>query len=175
MTATETLAQYQAIAGHATQGPWAWDGRQVPTLHGVGGDESFSYSKEVIETTHDGGCGCRKYCEQELLVSQLDAEFIAVSRTLAPAMAAALQEIMTLHRPGYWSYPIRSGRSWDDECEVCLGKSGVHECGCWADEDRAPQCRECSKEVGADKPWPCPTLRSITKHLEGPRILPPGS
>ena len=47
-------------------------------------------------------------------------------------------------------------------CSNCLGKAGVHECGCWADEDRQPVCGHCRKgRKGASVDWPCPTIVAL--------------
>ena len=47
-------------------------------------------------------------------------------------------------------------------CETCHGKAGVHECGCWASEDRQPVCGHCNGGgKGVSVAWPCPTLRIL--------------
>ena len=45
-------------------------------------------------------------------------------------------------------------------CAMCHGKAGVHECGCWADEDDQPVCGHCLGERNASVPYPCPTRRA---------------
>ena len=45
-------------------------------------------------------------------------------------------------------------------CAMCHGKAGVHECGCWADEDCQPVCGHCLGERNASVPYPCPTRRA---------------
>ena len=45
-------------------------------------------------------------------------------------------------------------------CAMCHGKAGVHECGCWADEDYQPVCGHCLGERNASVPYPCPTRRA---------------
>ena len=47
-------------------------------------------------------------------------------------------------------------------CSNCEGKAGVHDCGCWADEDRQPVCGHCNEGwKGASVPWPCATVRAL--------------
>ena len=71
-------------------------------------------------------------------------------------LAAAVERVRALH------YAADNDASHTPVCETCHGKAGVHECGCWADDDRVPvcgHCREGHKFVAV--PWPCPTLRAL--------------
>lgn len=118
-TATETLAQYQALADQATKEPWE------PTDSGL------------LSIDQDTGTGL---CVAEF-VRQADEYFIAASRTLGPAMATALQEILNLHAPFTWSFGLGEVES----CKHCADLG--------ASEDQSE--------------YPCPTVATITKHLEG--------
>lgn len=109
MSSAEALAQYEALAGQATKEPWE------PTDNGL------------LSIDQDTGTGL---CVAEF-VRQADEKFIAASRTLGPAMATVLQEILELHKRDPGSHP------YEDLCTVC----GDY--------------------------YPCPTVATITKHLEG--------
>lgn len=76
----------------------------------------------------------------------------------AREMAAPIRD---LHKPGRWVHSwVASGPVWHDRCPDCLGRAGVHGCGCWADEDVAAYC-SCSAP-GLQIPWrDCPTARLI--------------
>lgn len=114
MTATETLAQYQALAHKATKGPW---------LAIRSGEDSWDIAGVAID------------------VADRDLDFLVASHALGPAMAAALQEILDLHAPFQWSYGFEEVTSCKECARVC------------ADEE--------------DAGYPCPTVSTITKHLEG--------
>lgn len=87
------------------------------------------------------------------------------SEYLWPAMAeeiltlrARIQAVRDLHAPGAFVFSWRDREShFEPRCEKCLGKAGVHECGCWADEDQEWKCKEC----GPKSSWPCPTIRAL--------------
>lgn len=81
------------------------------------------------------------------------------------AMRAALDAVLALHRP------CDNDAARTPICETCHGKAGVWECGCWADEDRVPVCSTCTEvdpvhDGHGATPWPCPTVRAVTAHLD---------
>lgn len=54
------LTDIKARAEAATDGPWEWDNRRVPTLNGMAGSrDAYRYETEVIEADHYGECGQR--------------------------------------------------------------------------------------------------------------------
>lgn len=69
--------ELRKLAEAATPGPWRWEGR-ISTLIGRAGDpETYVYDAEVIEAEHYGECGCRSACTLDLIVKQVDADYIA--------------------------------------------------------------------------------------------------
>lgn len=122
MNAAETLAGYQHLAEQATPGPW------TPTcmVNGMASNTitaGRSFGSPHIANVRDEHVGA----------------FIAASRTLGPAMADALQEILGYHSPATL----------------------------WEETGRGPEYYErCSRCVYTTT-YPCPTVAIITKHLEG--------
>ncbi|GAA1051384.1 hypothetical protein GCM10009569_35040 [Arthrobacter russicus] len=114
MTATATLAKYQALADQATSGPWSF----LPLVNGM----------PARTISARPGFGTPTVASVQ---AEPDGAFITASRSLGPAMAAALQEILELHKKDPGSHP------YEDLCTVC----GDY--------------------------YPCPTVSTITKHLEG--------
>ncbi len=94
MTAASRLAEIEARCQAATEGPWEWDGRRVPTLNGAAMNDSYVY--EVIEAEHDGGCACRRACELALNISSEDRAFIAAAREDLPALVAFARDVEAL-------------------------------------------------------------------------------
>ena len=70
-------------------------------------------------------------------------------------VAAVLKPIRELH------YPADNDAARTPRCPECLGKAGVHPCGCWADEDQQPVCGHCYWLRSVREPWPCPTVRLL--------------
>ncbi len=96
------LDAIKARAEAATEGPWTWSGSEAPVLGGYAGT-SYRYSEEVIEAEHHGECGCRSLCQLELTVGKADAEFIAHSRADIPALVAAVEAVLKLHKEVQWA------------------------------------------------------------------------
>lgn len=77
---------------------------------------------------------------------------------------AALERVRALHRKAHaifsWS---EGGVRYEEPCENCNGAPGVHDCGCWADEQVEYVCAECDRGKGKhrDSGWPCPTVQAI--------------
>lgn len=70
-------------------------------------------------------------------LSEADATFIAASRTAIPAMTAVLRDVLALHRP-------------------------LNDLG-------SPPCAACLAEDNGEPlfvPYPCPTVRAITAHVD---------
>lgn len=86
----------------------------------------------------------------------------------APAMLnvleqadATLKQVRHLHRRVHPVFSWRDGGlTIYEPCLGCDGKSGVHPCGCWADEDLEYHCPTCRDEKGRLLPWPCDTARA---------------
>ena len=78
------------------------------------------------------------------------------ARAILPVIVAAvLKPIRELH------YPADNDAARTPRCPECLGKAGVHPCGCWADEDQQPVCGHCYWLRSVREPWPCPTVRLL--------------
>lgn len=140
------LADVLAKADGALRGPWWWS---------VGGVEANDYDGNPLMIFER---------EDRHVTTRNDCDFIASARTTSPAMARALIAVLDRHAPVTRVFSWRDGPSNLPRCPDCLGKAGVHECGCWGDADATYSCGECSTERdGID--WPCPTYESITAEL----------
>lgn len=85
-------------------------------------------------------------------------------------LRAALVEIQELHKPVQPVFSWKDGLQLWEPCQTCQGKAGVHECGCWADEDTKFFCAECSdfeNGKGRRVTYPCPTRRLADDALGG--------
>ena len=110
MNAAERLAEVQARTDKATGGPWTWtDGVRQRLLGGASHDSS-----EIVR------------CAALLHPAAADAEFIAHARTDVPALVAALESVLELHKPvkryvvdGYEevSYESREQAVEETECD----------------------------------------------------------
>ncbi len=68
----------------------------------------------------------------------------------------AIQRVRAIH------YAADNDLARTPVCSNCEGRAGVHDCGCWADEDRQPVCGHCNESwKGASVPWPCATVRAL--------------
>lgn len=80
------------LAATATRGPWRWEQFRYgpPTLTGRAGEAGvYEYDSEVLEVSHDGGCGCRANCTLNVEISDADKAFIAAA---SPEVVQALIE-----------------------------------------------------------------------------------
>lgn len=79
--------------------------------------------------------------------------------------AEALARVRELHRPVHPVFNWQTGLRYENPCETCWGKAGVHECGCWSDEDTEYECRGCAAPRAGRRrtpvPWPCATIKAI--------------
>lgn len=76
----------------------------------------------------------------------------------AREMAAPIRE---LHRPVSRVFSWSAGLRTYEVCPTCRDKAGVHECGCWRDEDERHLCA-CSPLHGGRVYWrDCPTAQAV--------------
>ena len=85
------------------------------------------------------------------------ADFAKGTAAALPVIvAAALKPIRELHDPA------DNDAARTPRCPECLGKAGVHPCGCWRDVDEDGHiCKACSKPGRVSEPWPCPTIAAL--------------
>lgn len=80
-------------------------------------------------------------------------------------LAATIERVRALHKPVMPVFNWQEGLRFEEPCEHCHGKAGVHACGCWADEDAEFECLECAQPKGGGSrrvmPWPCPTIKAL--------------
>ena len=82
----------------------------------------------------------------------------AVKALTARAEAAeqTIQRVRAIH------YAADNDVALTPVCSNCEGKAGVHDCGCWADEDRQPVCGHCKEGwKGSPVDYPCETIRAL--------------
>ena len=78
------------------------------------------------------------------------------ARAEVEGLTARVERVRALH------YAADNDVARTPACETCHGKAGVHECGCWASEDRQPVCGHCNEgDKGISVAWPCPTIRAL--------------
>lgn len=81
---------------------------------------------------------------------------IAMLTARAEAAEQTIQRVRAIH------YAADNDLARTPVCSNCEGRAGVHDCGCWADEDRQPVCGHCNEGwKGASVPWPCATVRAL--------------
>ena len=85
MTIDTRLAEIRARVENATPGPW--DARQYPQ----GGGRVYEPDGYPLP-------GCFNCGENDAVYEEGDAEFIAASRTDLPALLAAVEAVMALHK-----------------------------------------------------------------------------
>lgn len=88
---TIDLDELQQRIDAGTRTPWTWADHRYgpPTLNGAGGEPGgYEWEQEVLEATHDGGCGCRSGCVLELTVTDADRALIAAGITALPSLIA---------------------------------------------------------------------------------------
>ena len=88
-------------------------------------------------------------------LAELLAEVDALTAR-AEAAEQTIQRVRAIH------YAADNDLARTPVCSNCEGRAGVHDCGCWADEDRQPVCGHCNEGwKGASVPWPCETIRAL--------------
>ena len=90
-----------------------------------------------------------------------DLELAAAAPTHLADLITALereQRVRELHAKGTFIFSWRDGIRFYPACPHCDGKAGIHECGCFADEDESDwKCQAC----GHESTYPCPTIRIL--------------
>ena len=95
-------------------------------------------------------------CHPGIWLTMTELKALLVAAAEGFAQDAAVERVRALH------YPADNDSCRTPRCPECLGKAGVHECGCWADVDRQPVCGVCNEgHKGVAAPWPCPTIRAL--------------
>lgn len=155
----EERARLRELAERATAGPWDAH-RPHPAYRQYVVDRVMpeGHLGETVATTEDVQASENaEYIaavSPDVVLGILDA--LNAAEAERDRLAAAVERVRALH------YAADNDASHTPVCETCHGKAGVHECGCWADEDRVPvcgHCREGHKFVAV--PWPCPTIRAL--------------
>ena len=139
----EATGKYRA-AGIAR----GYSAQAVPALLGALGD----YLAEPDPTVEIA------YLKAKLADVEAGRDQGAVKALTARAEAAeqAVQRVRAIH------YAADNDLARTPVCSNCEGRAGVHDCGCWADEDRQPVCGHCNEGWnGASAPWPCATVRAL--------------
>lgn len=115
--------------------------------------------QQIIEaaarTIHDDACLYYHHRDEEPPGCHIDIARKDAALVLPVIVAAVLKPIRELH------YPADNDAARTPRCPECLGKAGVHPCGCWADEDQQPVCGHCYWLRSVREPWPCPTVRLL--------------
>ncbi|AYQ99399.1 hypothetical protein I5H37_gp050 [Mycobacterium phage Filuzino] len=83
------------------------------------------------------------------------------NRDLVLAAREVLKPIRELHRPVHAVFSWSGGVQLYDPCSECNGKAGVHQCGCWGEQDVQYSCATCRDERGRLVDWPCSTAPLI--------------
>lgn len=137
MTDKPRLADARRLADAATEGPWYWEPPSGESFP-MNDESLMSSGAKVDGTTYDKTVlSGWGYDACGTDASDEDREFIAASRQLVPALLAAVDAVLAVH------VPLNDLGS--PPCAHCLG-----------DED--------GESVFV--PWPCPTVRAITAHLD---------
>lgn len=88
----DVVSRARAALQGVTRGPWRWTDHRVPDLEGRAGEPGvYEYDSTILEADHHGECGCRSACQLDLWINDIDARFIAESRTLVPDLVSALE------------------------------------------------------------------------------------
>lgn len=112
MTATERLAEINARAEAATEGPWAhWNPADGPSHMEIGG-------KVAWKSLRTGS----QYGDDEKIPHWADAAFIAHARTDVPALVAALEAVLEVHQHFEYSDSRGDGAG----CNECRYDDGSH-------------------------------------------------
>lgn len=128
MTDKPSLADARRVTAAATRGPWTFS--DTTDVRGHKGEFR-------APSPDNGFMLVDPWCNDD------DAEFIAASRTLVPALLAAVDAVLALHRPSpRWVF---------------------------ARDEHVTICETCTNtEVARSRAvmWPCPTVRAIAAHLD---------
>lgn len=167
MSGNHFIEQARALDKAATEGPWMLDG---PDHMWWGEDDHEHESAYMVTAGPDRTAvavahrpsGAKSEGSYHRAARRFDADskWIAASRTMLPAAVEALARVRELHQPVHPVFNWRTGLRLEEPCETCHGKAGVHECGCWADEDTEYECRECTVPGAKHVLWPCETYQA---------------
>lgn len=134
-----SLDAIKARAEGATVGPWEVD----PHADSENGAGIHSKSDCVIEGGMEGNYPCSPVGVNE----EADAQFIAHSRADIPALVAAVEAVLELHKP--ITDDGNSLRNW----------LGMY------DGKPRDYCNECEVDGYTAVPYPCPTVTAIQSEL----------
>ena len=149
MTAADRLAQIEARADAATDGPWTWASHRT-----VDGDEwaVFDPHDWALASNRDGWTP--------------DAEFIAHARTDVPRLVAALRAVLDLHRPlRLYEHEDVCGRTDEEHCDERHVEFEGCEYYCLDHPTDYVMCAECRDVDGDSVDYPCPTARAVEAAL----------
>ena len=161
------VAELRRLAENATPGPWVHEW--------VDGDDWWS-----VYGCPTGDMVCPEVCtmwgsdEAAYIAAANPAAMLGLldrldhmreardnARTEVERLTARVERVRALH------YAADNDVTRTPVCGTCHGKAGVHECGCWASEDRQPVCGHCNEgDKGVSVAWPCPTLRILDGGVE---------
>lgn len=150
MTDKPRLADARRLADAATEGPWYWRNTLDPLLLGERSKAVMTFARMGMQGAQPQFRGPDGYlidAGRENLYDFPDARFIAASRQLVPAMEQALRAVLALHMQGF-AYGV----------PVCMTCSQVKDADEWDDPNDDP--------IPSWLPYPCPTIRAITAHLD---------
>lgn len=142
MSILPSLDAIQARADAATEGPWAaWlDQDGAKHMQGrlmVGNADAVIPDGETWIEGVDVNPVAECYTPE-------DRTFIAAARTDVPVLVAALRAVLAIHQDGGPSQGYtRDGYRTIDHC-----------------------CTECGSFGEYGEPWPCPTVRAVTAHID---------
>ena len=149
----ERLAEIEARANAATQGPWEWHPYMGSGATLAKPNHPF-HELNILKTTDDWP------------PVAADAEFIAAARTDVPALLAevrrlqaAVERVRELHKP----VPVYAHA---DECgcgneDHALIESAQGDDLCWDTPTGAVRCCECLDEDGGGVEYPCPAIAAL--------------
>ena len=153
MTAADRLAQIEARADAATDGPWEY--RYLSPYKGGNVYEPSGYPLP----------GCTNCGDNEATYEEYDAEFIAHARTDVPALVAALRAVLDLHK-------ARDEQVLATDCsaETCDCEDGCQTVPikvCEHCMDLGDSAHHYAYEEGGIETviWPCPTVRAVEAAL----------
>ncbi|MCB0912453.1 MAG: hypothetical protein KDB60_12635 [Propionibacteriaceae bacterium] len=90
-----------------------------------------------------------------------EAYLQGAAAAMSVIVPAVTQQVRALHRPVHLTFSWKDGVRAEEPCEVCGGKAGERECGCWGDVDRYVYCLACSDLSGHTShhtDYPCQTV-----------------
>jgi hypothetical protein len=80
--------------------------------------------------------------------------------TVSKPLVSALDAVLAIH------YEANNDAAASPACRECKGAPGVHECGCWRDEQAQTVCGSCAAREGWRISYPCPTVLAVREHID---------